>query len=711
MKAPSNDANRPNANAPGKGGDKASGTGADAAKPGTIGQSVQGAKPDPTKPDPPKQEPVKPEAKDAPRTEVKPAGPASTQPGKPGAVPVGGTAPGVVKATAEPPKPATSPVEPARPGTPAGSAPGIGVPRSEPAKAATAGSGPTAPGTIRSEPGKPGEAKLADAKTADAKPGDAKSAATDPGDAKPGTGKAEPFRAGGNVTDGPILDLKAKRVPDTAEPPKGATAAAGAKAEPGKDAPKDGPKPASAASPIPKASAAPEPARGGAGFGSMAAAGLIGGVISAGLLFGADRAGVLPAREDGRVAALEQRIAGLAPRDALAALDKRVAGNEAALKPLPEAVKAAEATAKQALAQAGQPGSAPAEAAQGAAPSLPADLVARLDSLDQRVSALQEEPGRDAQAEGQAAVQAAPNLGGLPDRVKALEDKAAAPQQGLDQRLAALQADVESRTTANAEADRTLGQRLDTLQQALDERVKSATEAVEKATQASQQAAEAGRTQAQETTRALERVQQEQSEKIAALDKALGQRAEAATVQAALRVVTADRVATALATGAPYAEPLATLRKLETGDTARLDALAPFAEAGAPSTAQLAAEFRPVAEKAVAARRAAEARSVAESGDIKTKLLSMADSIVQVRRVDAPPASTGKPAGEDPVAKVQAALDRGALQDAVTAFDALPQEAKAEAGAFGEKLKARNAAAQAARGLLSDAFKNLPVGP
>lgn len=711
MKAPSNDANRPNANAPGKGGDKASGTGADAAKPGTAGQPVQGAKPDaakpdPTKPDPTKPEPVKPEAKDAQRTEAKPAGPASIQPGKPGAAPVGATAPGAVKATTEPPKPATSPVEPARPGTPVGSAPGTGAPRSEPAKAATAGSGPAASGTIRSEPGKPGEAKPTDTKPADAKP-----AGTNPGDAKPGAGKAEPFRAGGNVTDGPILDLKAKRVPDPAETSKGATTAAGARAEPGKDAPKDGPKPASAASPIPKATTTSEPARGGAGFGSMAAAGLIGGVIGAGLLFGADRAGVLPAREDGRVAALEQRIAGLAPRDALAALDKRVAGNEAALKPLPEAVKAAEATAKQALAQAGQPGSAPSEAAQGAAPTLPADLVARLDSLDQRVSALQEEPGKESQAEGQAAVQAAPNLGGLPDRVKALEDKAAAPQQGLDQRLAALQADVESRTTANAEADRTLGQRLDTLQQALDERVKRATEAVEKATQATQQAAEAGRTQAQETTRALERVQQEQSERIAALDKALGQRAEAATVQAALRVVAADRVATALATGAPYAEPLATLRKLATGDTDRLDALAPFAEAGAPSTAQLAAEFRPVAEKAAAARRAAEARSVAESGDIKAKLLSMADSIVQVRRVDAPPASTGQPAGEDPVAKVQAALDRGALQDAVTAFDALPQEAKAEAGAFGEKLKARNAAAQAARGLLSDAFKSLPAGP
>ena len=707
MKPPSNDANRPNPTAPGKGGekggDKASGTGAEAAKPGIAGQQPR---PD-VRP-----EPGKPDQKDAPKAEGKPSGPSTPQAGRPaGPAPTGGTTPAAAKAAAEPPKPATAPVEPARPGMPAGSPSGAGAARSEPTKEANPGAGSsasTASGTIKPEPaGKPGEAKPVDPKSADTKSGDAKEAGAHPADARPGAAKAEPFRAGGNVMDGPILDLKAKRVPDPAEAAKGGPAPAGARTEPGRDASKDGPKPASAASPIPKAAPAAEAARGGAGFGSVAAAGLLGGVIGAGLLFGADRAGLLPPREDGRVAVLEQRIAGLAARDALTALDKRVSGTETALKSLPEAVKAAEATAKQALAQAGQQGGPSAEGDRGAALALPADVVARLDSLDQRVSALQEEPGKD----GQAAVQPAPELAGVPDRLKALEDKAAAPPQELDQRLAALQADVESRTTANAEAARTLGQRLDALQQALDERVKSATEAVEKATQASQQAAEAGRTQAQETTRALERAQHEQADKIAALDKAVGQRAEAATVQAALRVVAADRVATALSTGAPYAEPLTTLRKLETGGSARLDALAPFADAGAPTTAQLAAEFRPVAEKAAAARRASEARSVAESGDIKAKLLSMADSIVQVRRVDAPPASGGRPAGEDPVEKLQAALDRGALQDAVTAFEALPQEAKAEAGPFGEKLKARNAAAQAARALLSDAFKTLPAGP
>ncbi|GJE43071.1 hypothetical protein AEGHOMDF_2248 [Methylobacterium soli] len=238
--------------------------------------------------------------------------------------------------------------------------------------------------------------------------------------------------------------------------------------------------------------------------------------------------------------------------------------------------------------------------------------------------------------------------------------------------------------------------------------MKSATEAVQAATQASQQAVDAGKTQAQETQKAFERQIQEQQTRVAALDKALGQRAEASTVQAALRVVTADRIANALGAGTPYAEPLSVLRKLETGDASRTDALAPFAEKGAPGAAQLAAEFRPIAQKIAASRRSAEARDVAETGDLKRRLLSMAESIVQVRKVDGPAGEAAEAAG-DPTAKVQAALDRGAIQDAAQAFEAMPAEAKAEAGDFGARLKARAAATQAAQALLSDAFKGLPA--
>ncbi|WP_425374937.1 COG4223 family protein, partial [Methylobacterium segetis] len=454
--------------------------------------------------------------------------------------------------------------------------------------------------------------------------------------------------------------------------------------------------------------------RGGAGFGSLLAASLLGGVIGAGLLLAVEQSGVIPNRgAQQQNAALDQRLAGLAPRDAIAGLEKRVAANEAALKPLPEAVRSAEAQARQALDKAGAAPAAPgAEGAPAASTAAPADLIARLDSLDQRVSALQEEPGREQPGDAKLTTQPAGDgnqkVAALDARLKALEDRPEAKPAGNDlaPKLAALQADVESRIKANAEADQAISQRLDGLQQALDSRVKAATEAVQTATQAAQQAAEAGKVQAQETAKGLERQLQEQQDRLAALDKAVAQRAEATTVQAALRVVTADRIATALNTGAPYAEPLGVLRKLGAGDASRLDALGPFAEGGAPSAAELAAEFRPIAQKIAASRRSAEARDVAETGDLKQRFLSMADSIIQVRKVDAPPAEA---AGGDPAAKVQAALDRGALREAAQAFDAMPEDARAQAGGFGPKLKARAAAAQGAQALLSDAFKSLPA--
>ncbi|WP_375462864.1 translation initiation factor 2 [uncultured Methylobacterium sp.] len=489
----------------------------------------------------------------------------------------------------------------------------------------------------------------------------------------------------------------------------------------------------------PRVTPAAAPAR-GPGFGSVAAAGLLGGVIGAGLLFAIERAGVLgntgdearinalDQRVSGQVSGLDQRLATLSPRDAVAALDRRVAASEAALKPLPDAVKAAEAAAKQALDRANAAPAptiaAPAEGQAASSPSaLPADLAARLDGLDQRVSALQEEPGREQPAESrlgvvqagdgakEAAKEAVRQASALDERVKALEGKmnaegTAAPAD-LAPKLAALQGEVEARTKANGEADQALGQRLDALQKALDERVKAATESVQTATQAARDAAEAGKTQAQEATSALDRRLQDQSGRIAALDKAVALRAEASAVQAALKVVTVDRVVGALDAGRAYAEPLASLRRLETGDASRVDALAPFAEAGAPTAAQLAADFQLIAEKIAAVRRAADAREVAASGDLKRRFLSMTESIVQVRKVDAPAAPEASEA--DPVAKVRGALDRGAIREAAQAYAEMPQEAQALGGGFGATLRSRAKAAQAAEALLSDAFKGLPT--
>lgn len=137
--------------------------------------------------------------------------------------------------------------------------------------------------------------------------------------------------------------------------------------------------------------------------------------------------------------------------------------------------------------------------------------------------------------------------------------------------------------------------------------------------------------------------------------------------------------------------------------------MAVFADKGAPTARGLAAEFRPIAEKIATARRAAQSRSVAETGDFGQKLMSMAESIVQVRKVDAPAATGTAGAVGDPTASIQEALDRGDLQGAAQAFAALPEEVRAQAGDFGTKLTSRAAAATAAQGLLADAFKAIPA--
>ncbi|WP_375409902.1 COG4223 family protein [uncultured Methylobacterium sp.] len=460
----------------------------------------------------------------------------------------------------------------------------------------------------------------------------------------------------------------------------------------------------------------------------MAAAGLLGGVLGAGLLFAVERAGVLPSQTGdlaGRLTALDRTVGTLASRDALASLDTRVAGNEAALKPLPEAVRKAEAAAREALEKTGAAPAATADGAASPAPAaLPADLAARLDALDQRMAALQEEPGRDQTADAKVPLTQG---GAPPDQIAKLDERLVAlegridgkvenaakpadapdPNAGLGPKLTALQGEIESRTKANAEADQALTQKLAALQASLDERVKAATEAVQTATEASRQSVEANKTQAEEAAKAVARQIQTQADRIAGLDKAVSERAETGTVQAALRVVSADRIATALSIGAPYSDALTSLRNLEPGDPARLTAVAVFADKGAPTAPSLAAEFRTIAERIAASRKAAQARTVAESGDITQRFMSMADSIIQVRKVDAPAAE--KAQGADPLIEIQAALDRGAIGEAAKAFAALPDPLRAEAGEFGTKLASRAAAGEAAQGLLSDAFKGLSV--
>jgi hypothetical protein len=151
-----------------------------------------------------------------------------------------------------------------------------------------------------------------------------------------------------------------------------------------------------------------------------------------------------------------------------------------------------------------------------------------------------------------------------------------------------------------------------------------------------------------------------------------------------LRVVAADRVAGALREGAPYAPALDALRRLG-ADPAPLQALEPFAAGGAPTAAALAGEFRPLGERMIREGRPAPA-------SLTDRLWRMADEVVTVRPVGE---GTGTDV-ESGVARIEAALRRGAIAEAAATFDALPEVARAPAEAFGRKLRERAAAEAAA---------------
>ncbi len=635
----------------------------------------------------------------------------SAEPGKPS---TGSATPAASNPTGASPTGGSAPLKPGPTGSSAvppsatGTKPADAKPES-PAKAGATGSSAVKPEVPPSGSAKPQDPKLQDPKSQDAKP-DARP------EAKPGTAPgATRVTETASLTEGPILDLKAKRLSDPADSAKPGAKPDAAKGGPGASASSKSPSGEAPKTEASKATA--PPARSGPGFGSVAASGLLGGLIGAGLLYGVT---TYQQGADPRLANLDQSIAGLATKDAVAGLDKRLAANEQALKPLPDAIARAEAAAKAATDRANEAlqraGAAPAADGSAPAPAIPADLTARLDALDQRVSALQEEPGRDGNAEVKTAPTVDPTaLAALDDRIKALEaNDSKAASFDLADKIAALQGEVASRAKADEAAEAALGKRVDEVQKALEGRLAAASQAAQEATQAGKQAADAARTRAEEAVQGLERKLQdklqEQSDRIASLDKAVDQSAKQTTVQSALRIVAADRIASALEAGQPYPDALASLRNLEPADSKRLDALGPFADKGAPTAASLAAEFRQISEKIAEAKRAAQAKAVAETGNVGDRLMSMASSLVQVKRVEGPAsgAASSSAGAETSTGQVQAALDRGDLAEAAKAYAALPEEARAQGGDFGARLSARAEAGRAAQGLLADAFTGLP---
>jgi hypothetical protein len=260
----------------------------------------------------------------------------------------------------------------------------------------------------------------------------------------------------------------------------------------------------------------------------------------------------------------------------------------------------------------------------------------------------------------------------------------------LRERLSGIEAQIQQQGQAasgEAEAFRQqISQRIDALDRQL-------TETAESLRRAAEEQAQAVGSRLADTTQALRNQISDLDRRLTGLSEQMASGGSEAT-RAGTRVVLADRLNGALAQGTPYAEVLGALRDYDV-DAARLAPLEPFAEEGAPTPAELAQSFAPLAERMVDESR---------SGDTwSDKLLRMADKVVTVRPVN----DTGGGDVPSAVARIENALSQGRLEDAAAAWDSLPEPARRLSEDWGQQLKQRAAAEDSARAIAADAVSAL----
>ena len=172
---------------------------------------------------------------------------------------------------------------------------------------------------------------------------------------------------------------------------------------------------------------------------------------------------------------------------------------------------------------------------------------------------------------------------------------------------------------------------------------------------------------------------------------------QAKAITAAETLGLAQSLVHSLERGRPFAAEQAALTERGV-DPQLLAALAPVAEQGAPTAARLLASFAPVAKRLRALEDAPAA-----GGSLTDQLLRHAGKLVHVRPV-------GEQANisiSELVARIKSALAHDDLDGASEAFAKLPENARAEAKAFGEALNQRRDAEQAATALLANALAGL----
>jgi BMFP domain-containing protein YqiC len=438
--------------------------------------------------------------------------------------------------------------------------------------------------------------------------------------------------AGSAVPEGPV--------PPAAGEPDPAPAAASDRDEPREASPTDH---AAAAAP-PQASA-----QDGPGFGGLAAAGLIGALLTGGLAIGAQMAGYWPAgvpREDN--AALEQRIA---------ALDGQV---------------------RQIVARPAAPASGPAAAPVDLAP-----ITRRIEALDAarasletRLAALEQRPAPAAGGSAAAAPAPAVDLAPLRTEIDALKTAVAtvaaaqratppAPSTAPSVDMASIEARIAALTAPQSGRIAEIGSTLQLL------------EAEMKATAASGAAL---------------------TEKVATLEAARSQAGDSSR-RAAL-VVGLGALRAAVDRGQPFVAELRMASALGLPAEA-VGALQPHAERGLAAADALAQRFAALAPALLRA-----APGPAADGTMLERLTASAQNLVRIRPV-------GEAAGDDvpsAVARIEAKLRRADLAGALADFDRLPEPVRALGADWAAEARARAAAESALRRLTTDAASALSGG-
>ena len=170
--------------------------------------------------------------------------------------------------------------------------------------------------------------------------------------------------------------------------------------------------------------------------------------------------------------------------------------------------------------------------------------------------------------------------------------------------------------------------------------------------------------------------------------------AQAQQPKIALAIATAALKA-AVDRGAPFTAELEAFAAIAP-DAPGIAPLRTFAEQGVPTREILLAEVEPAAAAMIAA-----SRPVDPNAGFFDRLLQSAESLVTVRPIGAVEGS-GVP---EIVARMQVAMTAGDLAKALAEFDTLPDAAKAAAGTFAEKLKARRDAEELVDQAIAGAMK------